>query len=205
MPQSPRDSAEREVWIWRNGRKAAWVGPEIQPQIQKMMATFDRTGLRPDGPMPGSEGEVHLPVSLMTDNRLPPYAARVYGQMLCLTVPSPDGPPWYCVHDRYVSLFAGVPEDSVAYSRKPLEAYGYIRLKVGNTEPGNWHDGYKGHWYGRNNPPTYELVAAADSVYAKPARIPKPKPKRRQRSKPRKVGKNRPLPNTWQLLVTSRD
>jgi len=199
MPQPPWENTRQEVWVWNNRRKAAWVGPRIAPRLQTIMAAYDRTSLRPQGPLSGSEGmEVHLPLALMTDDRLPPYAARVYGQMLCLSVASTDGPPWYCVHDRYLALFAGVPEDAVAYSRKQLQTYGYIRLKAGSTIPGDWHGGYKGPWYGRNNPPTYELEASAQSEYAKG---PRPKPRRRQRSTRRKVGGNTPLPNTCQIIA----
>ncbi len=111
----------------RKGRtRHGWLGGEVREDLRKIIHEYTRTGIRPDGPIPGM-GSVELPNELITDYRLPPYAVHVYATMLGFSHPHEDGVPWASVHDRVIEAIIGKRRPVVRYARQRLEKYGYIR------------------------------------------------------------------------------
>ncbi len=136
--------------------KAGWHGPPIEPWLHKMMQDCeDDPTTRPHGPLP-LDGHVSIPEDLLSDNRLPPHAVRVYGAMLGFVRQSKTtGTRSVRVHDRCLAVILGLPRHVIKYSRKKLEECGYLERAEGSTTPGEWYGGYRGHWAGHNEPPTY--------------------------------------------------
>jgi len=146
---------------WMPQHKVWWVGgPTRDPRFEEVFRQYENNPTnRPQGPLlPASRYASVIPEALLTDNRLPPHAVRVYGALQGFAHPSDtEDIAWFCVHDRIIAIYTGVPIDVVKYARKKLEKYGYIRLRLGSSTRGDWHKGYQGHWHGRNVPPTYEI------------------------------------------------
>ncbi len=138
--------------------KAGWHGPPIEPWLHKMVQDCeDDPNKRPQGPLP-LDGHVSIPEDLLSDNRLPPHAVRVYGAMLGFAQQSKTTGTWTVrVHDRYLAAILGLPKHVIKYSREKLEKYEYLQRATGSNTEGDWYGGYQGHWAGRNDSPTYIL------------------------------------------------
>ncbi len=139
--------------------KAGWHGPPIEPWLHKMVQDCeDDPTARPHGPLP-LDGHVSIPEDLLSDNRLPPHAIRIYGAMLGFARQSKTTGVWTVrVHDRYLVVITGLQKHVVKYSREKLEEYGYLERAEGSMTPGEWYGGYRGHWAGHNEPPTYVIT-----------------------------------------------
>jgi len=136
----------------RKGRtRHGWLGGEVREDLRKIILNYTFTGIRPDGPIPGMGG-VELPNELITDYRLPPYAAHVYAAMLGFSHPDESGTPWVSVHDRVIEAIIGKRRPVVRYARQRLEKYGYIKKieLVSDSAPAR---------------AGYELVASAGTDY----------------------------------------
>jgi len=151
-------------------RKVGWLslGRLAQEPFEQAVNKYTTDGSRPDGFLE-LEGSVSIPLQILTDNRLAPASVRVYGFMIALAHPDDAATPFVGAHDRALAAALGVSRDVVRAARQSLERYEYIRRKIGSTTTGDWHNGYQGHWHGKNHPPTYELVGLKAIRYGNPA------------------------------------